>query len=146
MPRVKKSKQENSPSNEDKKEDIKEEVHDKNRAIIGKPMVLRPLKETGKTPIILQNENIDKNIYIVQSAYNIPNALFILDVWIDDNYNIGEVDRYLDETVIPYTKILYNSNSNIQRVDVNGGSDDYKILLYKKDGRVYTSALLKYTE
>lgn len=108
-----------------------------------RPIILKTLKEEQKYPYFFSNDSIDKEVYIVQRAFNIPNALYILDIWNRETYNIGEIDRYIDVD-IPYTKYLYSSNTKIQKVDVNGGSDDYKILLYKKEGKIYTSALLKY--
>lgn len=107
------------------------------------PILLKTLKEEQRYPYFFSNENIDNNIYIVQKAYNIPNALYILDVWNREKFNIGEIERYIDID-IPYTKYLYNNNNKIVKIDVNGGNDDYKILLYKKDGKIYTSALLKF--
>jgi len=110
---------------------------------MSRPIVLKPLKEEHKYPYFLKNENIDNNTYIVQKAYNIPNALYILDVWNREKYNSGEIDRYIDVD-IPYTKYLYNSNTKITKVDVNGGSDDFKILMYKKGNKIHTSALLRF--
>ena len=46
-----------------------------------KPFILKVLKEDKKYPYFFRNENIDNNIYIVQRAINIPNALFILGIW-----------------------------------------------------------------
>lgn len=110
---------------------------------MSRPIILKTLNQEKKYPYFLKNENIDNNTYIVQRAYNIPNALYILDIWNREKYNIGEIDRYIDVD-ISYTKYLYNTNTDIKKVDVNGGSDDYKILLYKKDGKIHTSALLQF--
>ena len=107
------------------------------------PIILKSLDEETLYPYFFKNENIDGNVYIVQKAYNIENALYILDIWNRERYNIGEVERYIDVEV-PYTKYLYSSNTKIVKIDVNGGSDTNKILLYKKEGKIYTSALLKY--
>ena len=88
--------------------------------------------------------NIDNNTYIVQRAFNIPNALYIISVWNMDRFNIGEIDKYVDDVNIPYTKYLYNGNNNITKVEINGGDDDSKILIYKKDGLVNVVSLLKF--
>ena len=96
-----------------------------------------------KYPYFLKNPNIDNNVYIVQRASSILNALYILDVWNREKFNIGEIDRYIYVN-IPYTKYLYNSNNNIQEVKINDGDNNYKILVYKKDGKLYYSALLKF--
>lgn len=119
-----------------------------------RPIVLKTLSIEQKYPYFFRNENIDDNIYIVQKAYNIENALFIIDTWNKEKYNIGEIEQYIDID-IPYTKYLYSSNTNIKKVDVNGGNDvykmskedknkDYKILVYKREEKFYISALLKF--
>lgn len=109
------------------------------------PIILQTLESDNKYPYFFQNVNIDDNIYIVQRAFDIFNALFILDVWIYDKYNIGQIDRFINDDM-PYTKYLYNSNNDIEKIDVNGGSDDYKILIYKKEGKLYVSCLLKFIQ
>lgn len=107
------------------------------------PIILKTLVQNKKYPYFFKNENIDKNIYIVQRAYTTTNALYIIDVWNTERYNIGEIDKYIDIDM-PYNKYLYNGNNNITKVEVNGGDDDFKVLLYKKDGIVNVVALLKF--
>ena len=107
------------------------------------PIVLKSSSEEQKYPYFFKNENIDNNTYIVQKAHSISNALYIIDVWNREQYNVGDIDRDI-EVDIPYTKYLYSRNTKIKKADVNGGSDDYKVILYKKDGKIYTSALLKF--
>lgn len=107
------------------------------------PIVLKTLTHDKKYPYFFKNENIDNNIYIVQRAYNIKNALYIIDVWNRERYNIGEIDKYV-EADIPYTKYLYNGNNKIMQRKMNGGDDDFKVLLYKKEGIVYVDALLRF--
>jgi len=107
------------------------------------PIILKTLTQDKKYPYFFKNENIDNNTYIVQRAYNIPNALYIIDVWNSERYNIGEINKYIDIDV-SYNKYMYNGNNKITKIEVDGGNDDYKILQYKKDGLVYTMALLKF--
>lgn len=107
------------------------------------PIILKTLVQDKKYPYFFKNENIDNNTYIVQRAYSISNALYIIDVWNNERYNIGDIDKYID-IEIPYTKYLYNGNNKIEKVEINGGDDDTKVLLYKKDGIVYVMALLKF--
>lgn len=107
------------------------------------PIILKTLVQDKKYPYFFKNENIDNNIYIVQRAFDISNALYILSVWNMDRFNIGEIDKYADITT-PYTKYLYNGNNNITKVEMNGGDDDCKILLYKKDGIINVVSLLKF--
>ena len=107
------------------------------------PIILKTLKEEHKYPYFLKNENIDNNIYIVQKAHNIGNALYIIDIWNREKYNIGDIDKSI-ESEMSYTKYLYSNNNKIIKKEINGGSEEYKILLYKKDNNIYTSALLKY--
>ncbi len=114
---------------------------------MSKPIVLKTYSEDSKFPYFLQNDDIGgDNIYIVQRCESIAHALFVLDVWNSERYNIGEVDRWLNPYEEPYTKYRYNTNTKITRIDVNGGSDDMKIIVYKKEGKIYTSALLKFKE
>ena len=117
---------------------------------MSRPIVLKTLKEEQKYPYFFKNENIDNNVYIVQKAHDIGNALYILDIWKREKYNIGDIDRSIDingsMNEMSYTKYLYSSNTKIVKSEVNGGNDEYKILLYKKDGKIYTSALLKFNQ
>ena len=109
------------------------------------PIVLKTLQENKKYPYFFKNENIDNDMYIIQKAYDINNALYIIDVWNREKYNIGEIEKYI-EINIPYNKYLYNGNNNITKVKINGGDDDYKVLLYKKEGIIYTMAMLKFKD
>ncbi len=108
-----------------------------------KPSILKILKEDKNYPYFFQNENIDKNIYIVQRAFNIPNALYILGVWNKEKYNVGQIDRY-ETADISFTKYLYHNNDRIDKIKINEGNDNYKIIIYKKEGKLYINALLKY--
>ena len=113
---------------------------------MSRPIVLKSINEgTSKYPYFLKNELIDDNIYIVQSATNIPNALYILDVWNREKFNPGQIEQYIN-VQIPYTLYLYKGTSDIQieKQEINGGNDDYKVLVYKKDDGVHIRALLKY--
>jgi hypothetical protein len=112
---------------------------------MSRPIILKSIEEDVRSryPYFFQNELIDKNIYIVQKSINISNALYILDVWKREKFNIGEIDRYID-VEIPYTQYFYNNNNDIKKVDVGGGSEDYKIICYKKDDGFNVCALLKY--
>lgn len=110
-----------------------------------KPIILKSYSDDSKFPYFLQNDEIGgETIYIVQRAESIAHALFILDTWNSERYNVGEIDRWLNPDEEPYTKYQYNNNLNIKKVDVNGGDEYMKILVYKKEGKIYTSALLKF--
>ena len=108
------------------------------------PIILKSLIQNNKYPYFFKNENIDDNTYIVQNALDVSNALYIIDVWNKEQYNTGEIDRFIDPSIISYNKYLYNGNNKITKIKVNGGSEDVKVLCYKKNEVVYTSALLKF--
>ena len=113
---------------------------------MSRPIVLRSIEEgINKYPYFFQNELIDKSIYIVQKAIDIPNALYIIDVWNREKFNIGDIERYIGTDDISYTQYFYNSNTDIKKEDINGGSDQYKIICYKKDDGFNVCALLKYS-
>lgn len=109
-----------------------------------KPIVLRTYSEDSKFPYFFQNDLIDKDIYIVQKVQSIAHALFVIDVWNTEKYNIGEVDRIIDPSKQSYTKYLYNNNLEIVKKNINGGDENVKILVYKKNGKINTCALLKF--
>ncbi len=110
------------------------------------PYILRTLDEEQTAPYFFKNENIDNNIYIVQRCHNVGNALFIIDTWNREGKNIITTDI---EIYVDHTYYIYNGNDNITKVNVsNDGkeSSDYKIIIYKKNGKVYTSALLLFAK
>lgn len=112
---------------------------------MSKPIVLKTYTDDSKFPYFFQSELIEENsIFIVQRCQSIPHALFVLDVWNNEKYNIGEVDRWVDPKKEAYIKYLYNDNTDIRKVEVNGGDNDMKVLIYKKEGKVHTCALLKF--
>src|SRR5271154_5604730 len=96
-----------------------------------------------KYPYFFKNKDIGNETFIIQNAKNIPNALFILEIWNKYGYNIGQIERYTPDS-IPYTKYLYHSKDHIEKEDINGGSDTFKILIYKKEGKIYTCSMLEY--
>jgi len=114
------------------------------KVIKNSPIVLKTLGHSKKYPYFFKNENIDNNIYIVQRADNINKALYIIDIWNNERFNPGESIHSLDGSKFAYDKYLYNSNNQIYKKEINGGNENYKVLLYKKDGKIYTSALLKF--
>jgi hypothetical protein len=107
------------------------------------PILLKTLIQNDRFPYFFKNENIDDKIYIVQRAYSISNALYIIDVWNNERYNPGEIDKYIDQD-IPYNKYLYNGNNKIIKETINGGDEQVKVLVYKKHGKVNVVALLQF--
>jgi hypothetical protein len=108
------------------------------------PIILKTISSDKKYPYFFKNENIDeKATYLVQRAHDVYNALYIIHVWNSERYNIGDIERYIDID-IPYNKYMYNGNNEIEKIEMNGGDDDYKVLLYKKDGIMYVMALLEF--
>jgi len=113
------------------------------------PITLNNIIESDDNPYFFSNPNIDKtpsgnpNIYIAQKVKSESHALYVLDVWNNEQYNIGDVDVKL-EVDIPFTRYLYNTNDNIKTEEVNGGNKNYSILYYKKNNKINYIALLKY--
>lgn len=101
-------------------------------------------KTTEKYPYFYKNNLIDKNIYLMQEAQNISNALFIIDTWNRYNFNAGNIDRYQSDINISYTLYYYKDKNNISSEKINGGNDNMKIMVYKKDDLVKYVSMLKY--
>ena len=108
------------------------------------PIVLSSIPDVDDAnPFFFRNTLISTNIYIAQRCKSEENALYILDVWNRENYNVGDTDT--EETSdIAYTRVIYNSNSNIKIEEIFGGNDDYTILIYKKNNKLNYIALLQY--
>ena len=115
----------------------------------GKPIVVETLNYDRNLPYFFKNTNISPNIYIFQRAASVEHALYILDVWDREHYNVGEIDQTI-EASIPHTIYLYKNNRTILKREFfksssdKGESDDMNIVRYKKDGKIYTAALLKF--
>jgi hypothetical protein len=109
-----------------------------------RPKVLPKLNDDYTYPYFFKNENIDDKTYIIQKSSSISNALYVLDIWNKEGYNIGETENGYFDDKFSYTKYLYNANNDIVKVDINGGNENYKVLLYKKDGKIYTSSMLEF--
>jgi hypothetical protein len=126
------------------------------------PIVVSTLDYSAPKPYFFQNDIISKkNKYIAQPADSLESALYILDIWNSEKYNIGpdmSLDFPLSTIVhIPFIKYVYHSNSRIGKFvhelrpkkDVPDSFDhtkkpeDYKILVYKKNSKLYYLALLK---
>jgi hypothetical protein len=126
------------------------------------PIVVSTLDYSAPKPYFFQNDIISrKDKYITQPADSLESALYILDIWNSEKYNIGpdmSLDFPLSTIVhIPFIKYVYHSNSRIGKFvhelrpkkDVPDSFDhtkkpeDYKILVYKKNGKLYYLALLK---
>lgn len=111
---------------------------------MNKPFVLTSKQESESIyPYFFKNELIDDKVYICQKAKNIQNALYIIDVWNREKYNIMETDQIIDSD-IPYTKYMFINNHDIRKVDVDGGDESYKILLFKTNNVIYTVCLLPF--
>jgi hypothetical protein len=110
------------------------------------PIVIQSLGSENNSPYFYKSPEIDNHVYIVQTAYNIPNALYIIDVWNKENYNCGKIERYIDSNIdMPYNLYSYENANTISKEEKNGGDNDYKVMICKYEGKVYTYALLKYS-
>lgn len=126
------------------------------------PIVVSTLDYSAPKPYFFQNDIVSKkDKYIAQPADSLESALYILDIWNSEKYNIGpdmSLDFPLSTIVhIPFIKYVYHSNSRIGKFvhelrpkkDVPDSFDhtkkpeDYKILVYKKNSKLYYLALLK---
>ena len=109
------------------------------------PIFLQKIKYIALEPYFFKNMNIDMNLYIFQPVDSIGKALFCIDVWNKEKYNIGN-EEAIELKDISYMLYLYHSNIKIKKYRVRGKTDnpeDYRILQYKKNGLLYTAALLK---
>jgi hypothetical protein len=126
------------------------------------PIVVSTLDYSTPKPYFFQNDIISpKERYIAQPVDSLESALYILDIWNSEKYNIGPDMTFnfpLSTLVhIPFIKYVYHSNHNIgkfvhelrPKTDVPDTfrhikkPEDYKILVYKKNGKLYYLALLK---
>lgn len=108
-----------------------------------KPIVLSDVKYDSNLPYYFQNSNIDNEIYISQRASDDANALYIIDTWNSLKYNIGDVEDKISAK-IGYNIYLYNANTDITLQRINDGDDNYKVIHYMKDGKMFVRALLKF--
>lgn len=97
----------------------------------------------NKYPYFFKNKLIDNKIYLMQESQNIPNALFILDTWNKYQFNPGNIDRYESDD-LSYTIFYYRNKNDITRENINGGNEDRKIIVYKKDDKIKYISMLKY--
>ena len=110
-------------------------------------------------PYFFQNDNISKHTYIAQPVSSIGRAIYCIDIWNSERYNVG--DEGTEEDDIGYTLYVYKNNTNIEKhyiygknIKGNVGEDiteedkeeleKYKIIQYKKNKEIYTIALLKF--
>lgn len=111
---------------------------------MNKPVFLKKINEEKNYPYFFKNHNIDDNTYIVQKCNSIENGLFIIDVWNKERYNIGNESNLELSGDTKHILIRYINNMNMEIENVNGGDDDYKIVIYRNNDRDYYSALLKF--
>jgi hypothetical protein len=107
------------------------------------PIILNKLNDIDDNPYFFSNKNISNKIYIAQKATSIENALYILDVWNNHNYNIGNTTNTLN-VKIPYNKYFYNSNDDIMLDPQLNGNNKYNVLIYKYNNKLNYVALLKF--
>lgn len=110
---------------------------------INKPIVLDNIIFSDKNPYFFKNKNISDQIFIAQYAKNEENALYILDVWNREQYNIGDIDTEIIN-YIPFNRCIYNSNDNIKIKKIGGGNDKYNVLYYLNKNKIYYIALLPF--
>ena len=119
------------------------------------------------------NKNIDNNIYLCQQCNSIENALFIIDVWNNSKYNVGNIDTFTNEVTIndkdinmeelsnklknnnsfnlskqeyyksDYIYYIYVSDIDIREKVIGNGDNNYKLIVYKKDNILHY-IVLKY--
>ncbi len=122
------------------------------------PLRLKNFQDEQIFPYFFRNALVNaNNVYLLQQANSIPEALYIIQIWNTEHYNIGTSPNNQVLLDIPYTKYLYNSNTDIERVRViptTFGDDrntmeqflkEYGVLIYKKNKFVNILALLPYT-
>ncbi len=110
---------------------------------MNKPITLDNIVFSDKNPYFFKNKNISDTIFIAQSAKNEENALYILDVWNKEKYNIGDTDTEIIN-YIPFNRCLYNSNDNIKIEHIEEGNDKYNVLYYLNKNKIYYVALLPF--
>ena len=107
------------------------------------PLVLKTIEDEKNYPYMFRNDLVSKDTYIVQKCRSLQSCLYTLDIWNREKYNCGDTQNIVGVD-IPYTKYLYESNTKIYREDIDGGNEEYKVLIYKKDGIKFYNAMLKY--
>jgi len=107
------------------------------------PIILNKINDTDDNPYLFSNKHISNKIYIAQKATTQDNALYILDVWNNHNYNIGNTTNVMNID-IPFNKYLYNSNDNIELIREFGGNNKYSVLIYKYNNKLNYISLLEF--
>ena len=110
---------------------------------MNRPFYLVSKATDSNYPYFFRNSLIDKHIYLMQESFDVPNALFIIDTWNKYKFNPGKVERY-ESLEIPHTIYYYKSNKDITREKINGGNENLKVMVFKKDNKINVVAMLKY--
>lgn len=124
---------------------------------MSKPHILSTISVGDSNPFFFSNPLVSTRdtVFIAQPAKSENNALYILDVWNNENYNIGDTDLEL-QGEISFTRAIYHSNSDIEihevRADASREDDDEQkrerderiVLIYKKNKILHYIALLPY--
>jgi hypothetical protein len=109
------------------------------------PIFLPKKSQYRVDPYFFSNENINNKIYIAQPTKTVESALFCIDVWNSEKYNIGDTSNRLETSFVLYT---YKSNTDIKKHFIDGknreDADKYKVLQFKKNKNIFTVALLEY--
>jgi hypothetical protein len=113
-----------------------------------KEELCRLIEEKGLTiePYFIKLENLDESIYIVQQARSLAGALYISQVWTERGWNVGPDDLGKVSTNTPFRFIAYNDAYDYTVEDINGNNPEYTILQYMMNDKMFTMALLKYSE
>lgn len=101
-------------------------------------------------PYFIQLEDLDWNIYIVQQASDLGNALWICDMWNRRGYNVGSSNSGKLLTSIPFRFITYNNAYDYTVTIINESADidpePYTVIQYKVNDEIQTAAMLRYSQ
>ena len=106
------------------------------------PIILNKINDIDDNPYFFKNPHISDKIYIAQKATSEDNALYILDVWNNHHYNIGNTDNIINVN-IPFNRYLYNNNDDITLQKELNGNNKYNVLIYKYNHKLNYVALLE---
>lgn len=108
------------------------------------PLSIKTDSDEKNYPYFFKNSEIDENMYIVQRCSSLEKCLYVIDVWNKKGYNISDVHNTISSDNFSYNLYVYVSPKNIEKHQINGGDEDFKVLTYNMGGIIYHCCLLRY--
>ena len=132
------------------------------KKVVHGPIVISTSYLADPEPYFFRNDQISsKEVYIAQPADTLESAIWIIEVWNREKYNIGPDRPHIklsDVMYLPFRKYIYHSNTHIpfsihtlvppsSSLEVppisKRSPEQCKVLVYKKLGKLYYLALLR---